>query len=144
MLHAPTIEKIQMVDLRNQYLKIKPDIDYAIQACIDSTNFIKGPQVGAFEEQLADYLNVKSVVSCANGTDALQIAMMALDLKPGDEVIVPAFTYVATAEVIGLLGLVPVMIDVDPQTFNINRNIVEAELSEWERCVTKRAFEEIP
>ena len=118
-----------MVDLRNQYLKIKPDIDYAIQACIDSTNFIKGPQVGAFEEQLADYLNVKSVVSCANGTDALQIAMMALDLKPGDEVIVPAFTYVATAEVIGLLGLVPVMIDVDPQTFNINRNIVEAAMT---------------
>lgn len=115
---------IQMVDLKNQYLKNKPAIDAAIQSCIDSTAFIKGPQVNDFEVQLATYLNVSSVISCANGTDALQLAMMALNLKPGDEVIVPAFTYVATAEVIALLGLKPVIIDVDPQTFSITQQLI--------------------
>ncbi|TAG24536.1 MAG: DegT/DnrJ/EryC1/StrS family aminotransferase [Cytophagia bacterium] len=124
-----------MVDLKNQYVKIKPAIDTAIQECIDSTAFIKGPQVGAFEKALATYLDVQSVISCANGTDALQIAMMALDLKPGDEVIVPAFTYVATAEVIGLLGLTPVMIDVDPQTCNINRALVEEAITSKTKLV---------
>lgn len=123
------IEKIQMVDLKNQYLKIKSTIDAAIQECIDTTTFIKGPQVMAFERQLSHYLNVNHVISCANGTDALQLAMMALDLRPGDEVIVPAFTYVATTEVIALLGLKPVMVDVDPRTFTINQTIVEAAIS---------------
>lgn len=118
-----------MVDLKNQYLKIKSEIDEAISSCLISTNFIKGPQVQAFENSLATYLNVKHVVSCANGTDALQIALMALNLKPGDEVIVPAFTYVASAEVIGLLGLVPVMIDVDYSSFNTTLENIKKGIS---------------
>ena len=108
-----------MVDLKTQYRKIKSEIDAGIQEVIDNAQFINGPKVKAFQEDLEQYLSVKHVIPCANGTDALQIAMMALGLKPGDEVIVPTFTYVATAEVIALLGLVPVMIDVDPNTFNI-------------------------
>ncbi|NBB22932.1 aminotransferase class I/II-fold pyridoxal phosphate-dependent enzyme [Runella sp. CRIBMP] len=118
-----------MVDLKGQYAKIKPSIDAAIQNCLDNATFIKGPQVAQFEAQLADYLGANHVVSCGNGTDALQIAMMAFGLKPGDEVIVPAFTYVATAEAIGLLGLTPVMVDVDPLTFNLNRELVEAAIT---------------
>ena len=118
-----------MVDLKNQYLKIKPVIDAAIQDCIDTTAFIKGPQVSAFEQQLARYLAVQNVISCANGTDALQLALMALDLQPGDEVIVPAFTYVATAEVIALLKLKPVMVDVDPRKFTITQALLEEAVS---------------
>jgi UDP-2-acetamido-2-deoxy-ribo-hexuluronate aminotransferase len=110
---------IDMVDLKGQYNKIKPEIDQAIISCIENTSFINGPAVKEFQHNLEEYLNVKHVISCANGTDSLQIAMMALGLKAGDEVICPAFTYVATAEVIGLLGLTPVMVDVDPYTFNI-------------------------
>lgn len=109
-----------MVDLQGQYLKIKDEIDQAIAETISSFQFIGGPRVEAFAHNLAQYLNTAHVVTCGNGTDALQIALMALDLKPGDEVIVPAFTYVATAEVIALLGLTPVMVDVDLDTFNIN------------------------
>ncbi|MDD3911354.1 MAG: aminotransferase class I/II-fold pyridoxal phosphate-dependent enzyme, partial [Bacteroidales bacterium] len=112
-------DKITMVDLFGQYKKIKKDIDAGIQKVIDASAFIHGPQVESFENHLAQYLGVKHVISCANGTDALQIALMALNLKRGDEVIVPAFTYVSTAEVIGLLGLVPVMVDVFRSTFNI-------------------------
>lgn len=108
-----------MVDLKSQYLKIKQEIDSAILNCVESTAYINGPQVKAFQKSLETYLNVNHVIPCANGTDALQIALMALDLQPGDEVICPAFTYVATAEVIGLLGLKPVMADVDKETFNI-------------------------
>ncbi len=121
--------KLQMVDLKSQYQNIKIEIDEAIQEVIDNTTFIKGPAVAQFNIQLAQFLNVHSVVSCANGTDALQIAMMALDLKPGDEVIVPSFTYVATAEVIGLLGLTPVLIDVDPDTFNITAELFEKAIT---------------
>jgi dTDP-4-amino-4,6-dideoxygalactose transaminase len=121
--------KIQMVDLRGQYEKIKKEVDAGIQAVIDNTQFIKGPQIKQFEEALAKELNVKHVIACANGTDALQIAMMALDLKPGDEVILPVFTYVATAEVIALLGLTPVMVDVDPDTFCIDVNLIEAKIT---------------
>ena len=105
--------KIQMVDLKGQYMKIKPEVDAAIQNVIDNTAFINGPIVKEFAQNLSDYMGNCHVITCANGTDALQIALMALDLKPGDEVIVPAFTYVASAEVIGLLGLTPVMVDVD-------------------------------
>ncbi|MEA1850872.1 DegT/DnrJ/EryC1/StrS family aminotransferase [Chryseobacterium sp. MHB01] len=111
--------KIQMVDLKSQYEKIKEEVNAGIQECIDNTAFINGPAVKEFQQEFEKYLNVKHVISCANGTDALQIAMMALDLKPGDEVICPAFTYVATAEVMGLLGLKPIMVDVDENTFNI-------------------------
>ncbi|RCR67667.1 DegT/DnrJ/EryC1/StrS family aminotransferase [Larkinella punicea] len=124
-----------MVDLRNQYLKSKAAIDTAIQDCIDSTAFIKGPQVASFEKQLATNLNIPYVVSCANGTDALQLAMMALDLKPNDEVIVPAFTYVATAEVVALLGLKPVIIDVDPRTFTIDQHLVAEAITPKTRLV---------
>ncbi len=111
---------IQMVDLKGQYQKIKPEIDSAMIACVESAEFINGKAVSVFSENLAKYVGVKHVIPCANGTDALQIALMALDLQPGDEVIVPAFTYVATAEVIALLHLVPVMVDVMPEDFSIN------------------------
>lgn len=121
--------KIQMVDLKGQYQKIKEEIDNGIQECIDNTAFINGPAVKEFQQDFEKYLNVKHVIPCANGTDALQIAMMALDLKPGDEVICPAFTYVATAEVIGLLGLIPVMVDVNEDTFDIDLNGLEKYLT---------------
>ncbi|MCP9747569.1 DegT/DnrJ/EryC1/StrS family aminotransferase [Lacihabitans sp. CS3-21] len=118
-----------MVDLKNQYLRLKKDIDIAIKSILDSCQFIKGDAFINFQEELANYLNVSKVIPCANGTDALQIAMMALNLKKGDEVIVPAFTYVATAEVIGLLGLKPVMVDVDPDSFNVTSHIIEEAIS---------------
>jgi len=127
--------KIQMVDVRSQYEKIKTEVDAGIQEVIDSCAFINGPAVKKFKASLERYLGAEVVIPCANGTDALQIAMMALDLKPGDEVIVPAFTYVATAEVIALLGLTPVMVDVDPDSFNITPAIVEAALTPKTKCV---------
>lgn len=121
--------KIPMVDLRGQYDKIKPEIDLAIQECIHSTRFIGGPVIERFAKNLGKYLDCKYVIPCANGTDALQIALMAAGLKPGDEVIVPSFTYVATAEVITLLGLVPVMTDVDPEHFNLTKDIIRQAVS---------------
>ncbi|KAA2224374.1 DegT/DnrJ/EryC1/StrS family aminotransferase [Chryseobacterium sediminis] len=121
--------KIQMVDLKGQYLKIKEDVDAGIQECIDNTAFINGPAVKEFQQDFEKYLGVKHVIPCANGTDALQIAMMALDLQPGDEIICPAFTYVATAEVIGLLGLKPVMVDVNEDTFDIDLEGLEKYLT---------------
>ena len=124
-----------MVDLKGQYLNIKSEVDNAIQSVIDRTQFIKGSDVKEFEQNLAEYLQVKHVISCANGTDALQIAMMALELRPGDEVIVPVFTYIATAEVIGLLGLVPVMVDVDPNTFCIDVNQVTAKITSRTKAI---------
>ncbi len=111
---------IQMVDLKSQYMKIKPQVDKAINDVLSSTQFINGEHVKSFQKELANYLGVKHVITCANGTDALQISMMALGLKPGDEVITPSFTYIATTEVIGLLGLKPVFVDCDPNTFNIS------------------------
>lgn len=120
---------IQMVDLKSQYLKIKEEIDREILEVLDTTAFINGPKVKAFQAALEQYNEVKHVVPCANGTDALQIALMALGLEPGDEVIVPAFTYVATAEVIALLRLRPVMVDVDPHTFNVTKDIIEAAIT---------------
>jgi len=119
-----------MVDLKAQYNQIKSDVDTAIQEVIDKTAFINGPDVGAFAEELQKYLDVKHVIPCANGTDALQIAMMALGFKPGDEVITASFTYVATAEVIALLGLVPVLVDVHPDTFNLDIRAVEAAITD--------------
>jgi len=111
--------KIEMVDLKGQYLNIKEEIDQATHSVIRDAQYINGPEVSKFTNELSQYLDGAYVIPCANGTDALQIAMMALDLKPGDEVIVPSFTYVATAEVIGLLKLTPVMVDVDSSSFNI-------------------------
>lgn len=130
-----TSKPIQMVDLATQYDKIKGEIDAAVIEVLGSTAFINGPAVHTFQAALESYLGVKHVIPCANGTDALQIAMMAVGLKPGDEVIVPAFTYVATAEVIGLLGLTPVMVDVEPGTFNVNAEIVEAAITERTKAI---------
>ena len=126
---------IQMVDLKGQYMKIKPEVDAAIQDVIDNTAFINGPIVKEFAQNLSNYMGGCHVITCANGTDALQIALMALDLKPGDEVIVPAFTYVASAEVIGLLGLTPVMVDVDYDTFNVTVDNIKKALSEKTKAI---------
>jgi UDP-2-acetamido-2-deoxy-ribo-hexuluronate aminotransferase len=111
---------IQMVDLKTQYENIKTEVDAEIQRVLTQTAFINGPQVKQFAEDLQSFSGAKHVIPCANGTDALQIAMMALDFKPGQEVIVPAFTYVATVEVIALLGLVPVFVDVSMDTFEMD------------------------
>lgn len=111
---------IQMVDLRTQYEQIKSEVNLAIQQVLDNTSFINGPDVKAFSEELTAFTGAKFVIPCANGTDALQIAMMALDFKPGEEVIVPTFTYVATVEVIALLGLKPKFVDVLPDTYELD------------------------
>ena len=114
------MKPIQMVDLVGQYEKIKPEVDAALLDVIAGAAFINGPEVKGFEKELAAYLGVKHVIPCGNGTDALQVAMMALGLKPGDEVITASFTFVATVEVLALLGLVPVFADVFPGTFNLD------------------------
>ena len=111
---------IQMVDLKSEYQRLKKEIDTAVIDVIESAAFINGKPVQEFSKALAEYLNVKHVIPCANGTDALQIAMMALDLQPGDEVITPSFTYIATTEVVALLRLKPVFVEVNKQTFNID------------------------
>lgn len=128
-------QNIQMVDLKSQYHHIKDQIDQAVIECISSTAFINGPAVKEFQTNLEEYLGVKHVIPCANGTDSLQIAMMALELQPGDEVICPAFTYVATAEVIGLLGLIPVMVDVDPKTFNVTAKDIESAITSKTKAI---------
>lgn len=119
------MENIQMVDLKRQYQKIKTEVDAAIQNVINSAAFIGGPDVAQLSTELAEYLGVKHVIPCANGTDALQIALMALDLQPGDEVITPSFTYIATVEVVALLKLTPVFVDVDEDTFTMNLDSVK-------------------
>lgn len=131
------MNKLQMVDLRSQYEKIKEEIDGAIQEVLDETAFINGPQVKTFAKALADYNKVPYAITCGNGTDALLIAMMGLDFKPGDEVIVPAFTYVATVEVIALLGLKPVFIDVTPFTFQM-------DVSQLKDRLTKKTVAIVP
>lgn len=127
--------KIQMVDLQGQYQRMKTDIDAAISEIIQTSSFINGPAVGLFAKELADYTNAKHVIPCANGTDALQLAMMALELKPRDEVIVPAFTYVATAEVIALLGLTPVFVDVDPATFQVSVEEIQKRITKKTKAI---------
>lgn len=128
-------KKIQMVDLKGQYQKIKSEVDAGIQEVIDSTAFINGPAVKAFQFDLEQYLQVKHVIPCANGTDALQIAMMALGLKRGDEIITASFTYVATAEVIALLGLTPVLVDVNPDTFDIDVKAIEKAITPLTKAI---------
>ncbi|MBR5958889.1 MAG: DegT/DnrJ/EryC1/StrS family aminotransferase [Salinivirgaceae bacterium] len=123
------MKQLQMVDLKSQYQRIKPEIDAAIQGVIDSCQFVKGGEVKTFEAELAQYLGVKHVIGCGNGTDALQVALMALGLKPGDEVITTNFTFIATVEVIALLGLTPVLVDVDEQTFNIDIEAVKQAIT---------------
>ncbi len=128
---------IQMVDLKQQYHQIKKEIDEAVLQVLESTVFIGGKGVQDFSNNLAEYLGTKHIIPCANGTDALQIALMALDLKPGDEVITPSFTYVATAEVVALLRLKAVFADVDPDTFCMSPESME-------RCITPRTKAIIP
>src|SRR5680860_348292 len=111
------MRNIQMVDLQSQYQAIQGEIDEAINEVLKSAYFIKGPQVKEFENNLAEYLNVDHVIGCGNGTDALQLALMTLDLPEGSEIIVPDFTFIATAEVVSLLGYIPVFADVDKNTF---------------------------
>lgn len=123
------MQKIEMADLVGQYKRIKPEIDHAIQNVLDTGRFIGGPALDSFTAHLARYLDVRHVVPCANGTDALQVAMMALDLRPGDEVITADFTYAATAEVIALLKLTPVLVEVDPDTFNIDPEAIVRAIS---------------
>jgi len=128
---------IPMVDLKGQYEQIKTEINQAIQGVLESTAYINGPEVSQFQAALAQYLNVNHVTTCANGTDALQIAMMALGLKPGDEVITPSFTFVATVEVIALLGLTPVVVDVNPDTFTI-------DIESFKRAITPKTKAVVP
>lgn len=119
------MKKIEMVDLKGQYNHIKEQVNQSVLETIESTMFINGPKVKSFQDHLEKYLDVKHVIPCANGTDALQIALMGLGLKPGDEVITADFTFAATVEVISLLGLTPVLVDVDPKTFNIDLPAIE-------------------
>jgi dTDP-4-amino-4,6-dideoxygalactose transaminase len=121
--------KHNMVDLVGQYKKIKPEVDQAILEVVSNASFINGPAVQKFQKNLETYLKVKHVIPCANGTDALQVALMALDLKPGDEVITTSFTFIATAEVIALLQLTPVLVDVDSITYNIDPEAVERAIT---------------
>jgi UDP-2-acetamido-2-deoxy-ribo-hexuluronate aminotransferase len=137
MLLHRNMRKIQMVDLLSQYEKIQPEIDQAVLDVIHSCAFINGPEVKLFQAELEKYLQVKHVIPCANGTDALQITMMALGFQPGDEVITADFTYVATAEVIALLKLKPVLVDVLPGTFTLNPKAVET-------AITKRTVAIVP
>lgn len=130
-----TTKKIQMVDLKGQYEKIKDEVDAGIREVLNTTAFINGPAVKEFQADLEKYLDAKHVIPCANGTDALQIAMMALGLKPGDEVITASFTYVATAEVIGLLGLTPVLVDVNPDTFDIDCDAIERNITSKTKAI---------
>lgn len=129
------MHKIPMVDLKGQYNKIQNEIDTAVIEAIRSTAFINGPEVSGFAKELAVYLGVKNVIPCANGTDALQIALMALDLKPGDEVITPSFTYIATVEVIALLGLTPKFVEINPSTYNLDVSQVEKLITEKTKAI---------
>jgi len=126
---------IQMVDTQTQYQKIKTEINSAIQQVLDSSAYINGKIVQEFAGNLAKYLDAKYVIPCANGTDALQIAMMALDLQPGDEVITPSFTYIATTEVIALLKLTPVFVEVDPETFCIDPAAVRKAITSKTKAI---------
>lgn len=123
------MKNIQMVDLISQYEKIKPAVDSAIGSILETAQFINGPEVKSFQNELETYLGAKHVIPCANGTDALQVALMALGLKPGDEVITPSFTYIATTEVVALLGLKPVFVDVEKDTFCLDPEKLEAAIT---------------
>jgi UDP-2-acetamido-2-deoxy-ribo-hexuluronate aminotransferase len=129
------MRKIQMVDLQTQYQFIKLKVDKGIEEVLNSAQFINGPAVKTFQTKLETYLGVKHVIPCANGTDALQIAMMGLGLKPGDEVITADFTYASTVEVIALLGLTPVLVDVDLETFNISPEAIEKAVTSKTKAI---------
>lgn len=129
------MDSIQMVDLRGQHLRLKPEMDAALAAVLEHGKFINGPEVRAFAGALANYLDVPHVVPCGNGTDALQMALMALDLEPGDEVITSSFSFVSAVEVIVLLGLKPVLVDVEPGTYNMDVAQVRAAVSPRTRVI---------
>lgn len=129
------MKKIQMVDLQGQYENIKDQINTSLQGIMQASSFINGPEVHQFQKELEEYLNVKHVIPCANGTDALQIAMMGLGLKPGDEVITADFTFAATVEVIALLQLTPVLVDVEPDTFNIDPEAIKRSITPRTRAI---------
>lgn len=129
------MQEIQMVDLRRQYDQLKNEINASVMACMENGAFVRGREVTEFESALGHYIGGAHVISCANGTDALQIALMALDLEPGDEVIVPSFTFVASVEVIALLGLKPIVVDVDPDTFLMRPEDIEPSLSPRTRAI---------
>jgi dTDP-4-amino-4,6-dideoxygalactose transaminase len=126
---------IQMIDLQSQYERLKTEIDVAIGDVISSSSFINGAQVGAFCTHLAKYLKVPHIVSCGNGTDAIRLALRALNVQPGDEIILPAFTYIAAAEMVSSLELTPILIDVDPETFNMNVELLERAISRQTKAV---------
>lgn len=127
--------KIEMVDLRSQHQRLKSELDAAISSVVDSGRYINGPQVRSFENELAGYLGVRHVIACANGTDALTVALMALGLNPGDEVITSSFSFIATAEAIVLLGLKPVFADIDPVTFNIDPDSVLRKITNRTKAI---------
>ncbi len=129
------MESIHFADLKSQYFNLKAEIDAAIKRCLENGVFINGPVVKAFSDSLSKYLGVKHVIPCANGTDALQIALMALELNPGDEVIVPAFGYVSPLEALVLLQLKPVFIDVDPDTFLLDENQLESVITSKTKAI---------
>jgi dTDP-4-amino-4,6-dideoxygalactose transaminase len=129
------MREIQMVDLKAQYEKIGSEIDSAIKSVLETTAFIKGPEVKLFEEELREYMGVRHVVSCANGTDALHLAMMVLGLKPGDEVITTNFTFIATVEVVALLGLKPVIVEPEPGSFNISVEAIQKAITPGTKAI---------
>jgi UDP-2-acetamido-2-deoxy-ribo-hexuluronate aminotransferase len=129
------MREIKMVDLKGQLVHIRDEVDHEIQRVLNEGNYIQGPIVAEFENQLGSYLECNHVISCGNGTDALQIALMSLDLNPGDEVVVPSFTYISAIEVIVLLGLIPVIVDVHPLTFNIDSDKIEAVLGHKTKAI---------
>ncbi|MDR0429037.1 MAG: DegT/DnrJ/EryC1/StrS family aminotransferase [Tannerellaceae bacterium] len=131
----PYNDAIQMVDLKAQYYRLKQELDTAMQEVLRNAHFINGPQVKAFASHLANYMDVAHVIPCANGTDAIQIALMSLNLQPGDEVIVPAFNYVAAAETVAMLGLIPVLVDVNADTFNIDIHKIEQAISRRTKAI---------
>ncbi|MEM8908035.1 MAG: aminotransferase class I/II-fold pyridoxal phosphate-dependent enzyme, partial [Bacteroidota bacterium] len=129
------LQPIPMVDLKTQYLRIQPEIDQAIQQVLQSTQFIGGGVVQSFAERFGEYLGVNHTIPCANGTDALQVALMACELQPGDEVITTPFTFVSTAEVIALLRLKPVFVDINPDTYQIDETLLEAAIGPKTKCI---------
>jgi UDP-2-acetamido-2-deoxy-ribo-hexuluronate aminotransferase len=129
------MKKISVVDLTGQYNRIRKEIDVAIRGVLDSASFIHGPEVKAFEEELRNYLQTGHVIACANGTDALQVALMSLDLEPGDEIITTPFSFISTIEVIRLLNLIPVLVDIRPDTFNIDEGLIENAITDRTKAI---------
>ena len=131
------MKEIRMVDLHGQYLKIKPEVDDAIQKVINSTAFIKGKEVFQFQDELSAYMNSGHTIACGNGTDALQVAMMALELHPGDEVITTPFTFISTIEVIKLLGMKPLLVDVEEDSFNLDPEHLQKAATKHTRAIVR-------